>query len=101
MGDGLLVAYYVLAVSLRQSVLPQATLGRANATFHVATGLLVPLGAIIAGLIAEATDARTALWLSAIGGMVNPFILRFSAVRRLRRIPDPESCAKEICGPGV
>ena len=100
-GDGLLVAYYVLAVSLRQSVLPQATLGRANATFHVATGLLVPLGAIIAGLIAEATDARTALWLSAIGGMVNPFILRFSAVRKLRRIPDPESCAKEICGPGV
>ena len=71
-GDGLLVAYYVLAVSLRQSVLPQATLGRANATFHVATGLLVPLGALIAGLVAEATDARTALWLSAIGGMINP-----------------------------
>jgi MFS family permease len=86
-GDGLLVAYYVLAVSLRQSVLPQETLGRANATFHVATGLLVPFGAIIAGLIAEATDVRTALWLSAIGGMINPLILRFSALRRLSRAP--------------
>jgi predicted MFS family arabinose efflux permease len=86
-GDALLVGYYVLAVSLRQSVLPQATLGRANATFHVATGLLVPTGALIAGLIAEATDVRTALWISTIGGMINPLILRFSAVRWLKRSP--------------
>jgi predicted MFS family arabinose efflux permease len=92
-GDALLVAYYVLAVSLRQSVLPQATLGRANATFHVATGLLVPTGALIAGLVAEATDVRTALWLSAIGGMINPLILRFSAVRRLRKAPGAEAVA--------
>lgn len=86
-GDGLLVAYSILAVSLRQSVLPQETLGRANATFHVATGLLVPAGALIAGVIAQATDVRTALWLSAIGGMINPLILQFSAVRGLRRTP--------------
>jgi predicted MFS family arabinose efflux permease len=92
-GDALLVGYYVLAVSLRQSVLPQAILGRANATFHVATGLLVPAGALIAGLVAEATDVRTALWLSVIGGMINPLILRSSAVRRLKRAPGAEAVA--------
>jgi MFS family permease len=86
-GDSLLMAYYVLAVSLRQTVLPQAALGRANATFHVATGVLLPLGALIAGPIAEATDARTALWISALGGLINPLILQFSAVRKLRQMP--------------
>ena len=86
-GDGMLIGYYVLAVSLRQTVLPQDTLGRANATFHVATGVLVPVGALLAGSIATATDVRTALWISALGGLANPVILQLSAVRRLKAMP--------------
>ena len=86
-GDALLIAYYVLAISLRQTVLPQDTLGRANATFHVASGVLVPVGALLAGSIATATDVRTALWISALGGLANPVILQFSAVRRLQAMP--------------
>jgi MFS family permease len=99
-GDALLVGYYVLAVSLRQSVLPQATLGRSNATFHVATGILMPLGALIAGPIAEATDARTALWISAIGGLINPLILQLSAVRRLKELPKAEDAEVPTKGVG-
>jgi MFS family permease len=86
-GDAMLIAYYVLAISLRQTVLPQDTLGRANATFHVASGVLVPVGALLAGSIATATDVRTALWISALGGLANPMILQFSAVSRLRAMP--------------
>jgi predicted MFS family arabinose efflux permease len=90
-GDGFLMAYYVLAVSLRQTVLPQDTLGRANATFHVSTGLLLPLGALIAGPIAAAVDVRTALWIGTIGGLIAPLILYFSAIRRLEAMPSIES----------
>jgi MFS family permease len=86
-GDGLLIGYYVLAVSLRQTVLPTDILGRANATFHVSAGVLVPVGALLAGSIATATDVRTALWISAVGGLVNPAILQLSAVRRLKTMP--------------
>jgi len=86
-GDGTLMGYYVLAVSLRQTVLPQDTLGRANATFHVSAGLLLPLGALLAGWIAAATDVRTALWLSALGGLANPVILQLSAIRSQKSIP--------------
>jgi predicted MFS family arabinose efflux permease len=89
-GDALIMAYTVLAVSLRQSVLPQATLARSSAAFHVAIGVLMPLGALIAGPIAEATDVRSALWLSALFGLINPFILQFSPVRRLTRNPVSE-----------
>jgi MFS family permease len=86
-GDALWVGYDVLAISLRQAVLPHETLGRSNAAFHVATGLLLPLGALLAGPIAEATDPRTALWVGAIGGLINPLILHFSPVRRLKCVP--------------
>jgi MFS family permease len=85
-GDAFLVAYYVLAISLRQTVLPQETLGRANATFHVSAGLLLPFGALIAGPIASASDARTALWIGTVGGLIAPLILRYSAVGRLEAI---------------
>ena len=44
-GDAFLVAYVIHAISLRQRVLPPAVLGRANATFHVIPGLLLPAGA--------------------------------------------------------
>jgi Transmembrane secretion effector len=86
-GDAMIMAYYVLAVSLRQTVLPPDTLGRANATFHVAAGVLVPIGALLAGSLATATDLRTALWISALGGLANPVILQLSAVRRLKAMP--------------
>jgi predicted MFS family arabinose efflux permease len=88
LGDALLMGYYVLATSLRQSVLPQEVLGRANATFHVAAGLLLPLGALIAGPIAAATGVRTALWISGVVGLAAPLILQLSAVRRVRTASD-------------
>jgi predicted MFS family arabinose efflux permease len=87
LGDALLMSYYVLAVSLRQSVLPQETLGRSNAAFQVATGVFLPLGALVAGQIAQTANVRTALWLSALGGLINPLVLYFSPVRRLKKVP--------------
>ncbi len=90
LGDALLMGYHVLAVSLRQTVLPQATLARSNAAFHVATGVLLPIGALVAGPIAEATDIRTALWISAILGLINPWILQFSPVGQLKQLPPEE-----------
>ena len=86
-GDGMLMGYYVLAVSLRQTVLPQDTLGRANATFHVSAGVLVPIGALLAGSFASASDVRTVLWISGLAGLANPVILQLSAIRYLKAMP--------------
>ena len=80
------MSYSVLATSLRQAILPQEILGRANATFHVAAGVLLPLGALIAGPIATAAGVRDALWISAVIGLAAPLILQLSAVRRVRSL---------------
>lgn len=87
LGDAMLVAYYIQAVSLRQTVLPQHVLARANAATHVFTGVLVPLGALAAGGIASAVDVRAAVWTSVLGGLAAPVILATSPILRLRELP--------------
>jgi MFS family permease len=77
-GDALLTSYYGLATSLRQAILPQEILRRANATFQVAAGVLLRLGALIAGPIATAAGVRAALWIGAVIGLAAPLILQLS-----------------------
>ncbi len=87
--DAMMVAYVILAVSLRQTVLPLGVLARANATLHVLTGLLLPAGALIAGGLATALDVRTAIWIGVLGGLFAPMILALSPIRTLQRMPVP------------
>lgn len=83
-GDAFASAYHIHAVSLRQRVLPEAVLGRANATFHVVAGVSLPAGALIAGPLAEAIGVAPAVWVGAIGGLLAVPVLLASPVWRLR-----------------
>lgn len=89
-GDGLMVAYEIQAVSLRQTVLPQGVLARANGTLHVVTGLLLPIGALISGWLATVIGVRETVWIGVIGALIAPLILALSPIRSLRRMPEPE-----------
>lgn len=81
-GDAFLGAFAIHAVSLRQRELPDAVLGRASAAFHVTTGALLPAGALLAGLLADALGVPAVLWIGAIGGLLAPLLLATS--RRAR-----------------
>jgi hypothetical protein len=80
-GDAFLGAYIVHTVSLRQRELPESVLGRANATFHVVTGALLPAGALLAGPLAEAVGITATLWIGAVGGLLAPLLLARASVR--------------------
>lgn len=81
-GDALLTAYLVHSISLRQRVLDPAVLGRANATFHVATGVMLPAGALLSGLLADAIGVEPTVWIAALGGLLAaPVLLRPSILR--------------------
>lgn len=86
-GDGCMVAYFIHSASLRQTVLPVTVQARASATLHIQNGLLLPLGAVIAGLLAQGLDVRTAVWIGVVGGLAAPLIVGVSSVRRLERMP--------------
>ena len=69
-GDGALTVYLVNETTLRQQLLPADALGRAAATWTVATGVLTPTGALAGAALAEAIGMRPTLWLLPFAGVV-------------------------------
>lgn len=69
--------------ALRQTVTPNALLGRVSATTRLVTGVLLPLGALMGGSVAEALGVRVALGLG--------FLVNAAAIGPLLvlRHPDP------------
>ena len=85
-GDAFLSAYVIHAVSLRQRHMPESVLGRANATFHAMSGLMLPLGALVAGPMASKFGMATTLWTNSIGGLfAAPVLLLAMRVARQRK----------------
>ncbi|HWO18334.1 MAG TPA: MFS transporter [Kofleriaceae bacterium] len=89
LSDGFSVAFVIQAVTLRQTVLPRETLGRANAAIHVLTSGLLPVAAVIAGVIAEVAGTRFAVWVGVLVGMIAPLLLW--PLRGLREMPPSAS----------
>ena len=82
LGDTFLTAFFILALSMRQQVIPEDMLGRANATFQVLNRAAVPLGAIVAGPLTVVLGFQETLWIAAGGGLLAIPVLILSAVGR-------------------
>lgn len=93
-GDCFAVAFTIQAVTLRQTVLPRAVLGRANAAVHIATAGPVPIFAIAAGIFAEATSIRTGIWVGMGLGLLVPLFLL--PLRNLKLMPEPASSSTDM-----
>ncbi len=88
-GDAFGLAFSVQATSIRQTAMPEAVLGRANAAFQTMNGVALVAGSLAATALAEAAGvlpavvAGVALQLAAIAPIaLSPELLR------LRRIED-------------
>jgi MFS family permease len=86
-GDALATASLILAASLRQSILPQAALGRVGATFHATGGGMAAIGALAGGALGGAFGAREALLVATLGLILVPLIGVFSPLRQVREMP--------------
>jgi MFS family permease len=93
LGDGFAVAFIILSVTLRQTVLPKHVLGRANAAVHVCTSGVLPIFAVLAGGLAALIGVRAAVWtLFSIGLTAPVFAWR---LRHLRAMPSGELTTSE------
>lgn len=87
LGDSTAVIYNVLAASLRQTVLPQETLGRAAGAFKAAGGGAMLIGALALGALGNLIGVRETLFIAAAGLAVGPLIaLTSPALRRVKVI---------------
>jgi MFS family permease len=85
-GDLAVTMFDVTEVSVRQARVADRSLGRVNATVHVASVLAQLTATIAAGLIAEAVGLRWATVLAPIGALLGAVAVWFSPVRTLRSV---------------
>lgn len=92
-GDGFLSAYFILTVSVRQTALEVDVQARTGATFQAVEGIALPVGALIAGPLAEIVGPGAVLWI-AIGGALMPLlILSFSRLWTMKTLEDSRVAA--------
>jgi MFS family permease len=81
-GSGI-VALNIVSLTLRQVATPGALQARVNASFRVAISGLMPVSAIVAGLLGDRVGLRATLFIAA-GGM--PLVVGWIALSPARRV---------------
>lgn len=87
LGDAFGVIGLIIASSLRQTLMPQAVLGRVGGAFHAAAGGMAVLGALGGGLLGQAIGPRAAILAACVGFAATPLIGLASPLRRIREMP--------------
>jgi len=90
-GDGFAVIFNIQQVTMRQTVLRVGELGRANAAIHVCTAGIVPFAALAAGVLAQLTSIRFAMWVGVVIAIAAPLMLL--SLRKLKTV-DREMIAR-------
>lgn len=78
----------VLTRTHRQTVTPYETLPQVMATVRFISWGVIPLGALLAGLVATLTSPRVALLAACVVAVAAPLLLAVSAVRHLTELAD-------------
>ncbi|MBM7774787.1 MFS family permease [Actinokineospora baliensis] len=81
------VLYNVLQITYRQSVCPPDLRGRMNAAIRWTIRSVIPLGALLAGLLGDATGLRPLLLVSALGAWLAVGWVFLSPLRATRDLP--------------
>jgi MFS family permease len=93
------VAGNVLKASFQQRYCPPELLGRVTASAAFLNFGVIPVGALLGGVLGTVLGLRTAMWVTTAGVPLGALILFFSPVRRARDLPAAVSrCAVPATG---
>ncbi len=85
LGDIPIAIFLINEVSLRQSIIPDRLLGRANASVEFVSQGMAPLGALTGGVLGELIGLRPTLLIAAIGIALASLWILASPIPRLAR----------------
>ena len=76
MGAGFMM-WNIISVSLRQRITPDHLLGRLNATYRLFAWGVMPIGALLGGIVAELYGIRTLFLISSVVMLASLYFLRY------------------------
>ena len=80
--------YSINETSLRQAVIPMDFQGRMNATMLFIGDGMLPVGALVGGVLGEVFGLREAITAAAFGSLLSFLWVLFSPARSMERIPE-------------
>lgn len=83
-GDVAVAIHLISELSLRQMLIPPRLMGRANMGVQLLTQGVMPLGALLAGVLAEQLGVRATLLIGVLGVTAAGLWLLLSPVRKIR-----------------
>ena len=83
------ILWTISQTTLRQTVTPDALLGRVSALFMTASAGARPVGAAIGGAVGIAYGPEAGIVIAALGFVVQALLILTSAVPKLTALPDP------------
>ncbi|HEX4443407.1 MAG TPA: MFS transporter [Galbitalea sp.] len=81
------LVYNITQVTLRQRLCPPRLLGRMNASIRCLVWGVMPISALISGVLGGAIGILPTIWIAFIGGMLAGLWVLFSPLRRFRELP--------------
>lgn len=88
LGDVGLSIFFIHERSLRQSLTPDRLLGRVNASREFLIALVLPVGALVGGLLGQTVGLRPTLALGVLGVTLACLWIVFSPLHRLDDLPE-------------
>jgi MFS family permease len=85
-----ILIYWVVAISVRQAIVPDRVLGRVNATMWFLAGGARPIGAVIGGALGGVIGVPLTLVVASFGMLLGFLWPMLSPVRRLSEMPSPD-----------
>ena len=88
--------FNVTMISLIQAITPDRILGRANASRRFVVWGVIPLGGVVAGVLAETIGLRQTILVGALGGSLAVVPVLASPIRSLGRLSELEDQSSPI-----
>ncbi|MDY0813737.1 MFS transporter [Kitasatospora purpeofusca] len=83
----LFMTFKITSVAFRQRLCPKPLLGRMTATVRFLVWGVMPIGALIGGVLGQSLGVRQALWAGALGELLAVLPVLCSPLRRMRELP--------------
>ncbi|MFJ8430976.1 MFS transporter [Kitasatospora sp. NPDC094019] len=87
LGWVLFMTFRITSVAFRQRLCPKPLLGRVTATVRFLVWGVMPVGALIGGVLGQSLGVRQALWAGAVGELLAVLPVLCSPLRRMRELP--------------